>query len=84
MRSKTLRYQCLVLDHDDTVVNSTATVNFPAFLETLQRLRPELAKSMTLEDYFRYNFDPGFTSLCYDILHFTEEEMQLQLEHWLE
>ena len=79
-----MNYKCLVLDHDDTVVRSTATVNFPAFLETLQRLRPELAKTMTLEDYFRYNFDPGFTSLCYDILHFTEEEMQLQLEHWLE
>ena len=36
-----MRYQCLVLDHDDTVVNSTATINYPAFVQTLQKLRPE-------------------------------------------
>lgn len=77
-----MNYQCLVLDHDDTVVNSTATVNFPAFKNTLRMLRPEIAEKMTLDDYFRYNFDPGFTSLCYDILHFTEEEMQLQVDNW--
>ena len=33
-----MRYQCLVLDHDDTVVNSTATINYPAFVQTLQKL----------------------------------------------
>lgn len=79
-KGKGMRYQCLVLDHDDTVVNSTATVNFPAFLETLGQLRP--GAEMTLEQYFRYNFDPGFTSLCYDLLSFTEEEMQIQVDNW--
>ena len=78
-----LKYQCLVLDHDDTVVNSTVTVNFPAFLDTLRLLRPEAAAALTADDYFRYNFDPGFTSYCYDILHFTEEEMQFQTDHWI-
>ena len=34
-----MRYQCLVLDHDDTVVDSTASVHYPAFMETLRRLR---------------------------------------------
>lgn len=75
-----MRYQCLVLDHDDTVVDSTATVNFPAFLQTLHELRPQ--EEMTLEQYFRYNFEPGFASLCYDLLSFTEEEMQLQVDNW--
>lgn len=79
-----LRYQCLVLDHDDTVVNSTATVNFPAFLDTLRVLRPEAAAALTVDDYFRYNFDPGFTSYCYDMLHFTEGEMQMSTDHWIE
>ena len=36
-----VRYQCLVLDHDDTVVNSTASVNYPAFVQTLKTLRPD-------------------------------------------
>ena len=26
-----LKYPCLVLDHDDTVVQSEATVNYPFF-----------------------------------------------------
>lgn len=26
-----LRYRCLVLDHDDTVVRSAETVNYPQF-----------------------------------------------------
>ena len=25
-----MRYKCLVFDHDDTVVNSTATIHHPA------------------------------------------------------
>lgn len=74
------KYQCLVLDHDDTVVNSTAAVNFPAFMKTLGQLRPGV--KMTLEQYFRYNFEPGFTALCYDLLSFTEEEMQMQVNNW--
>ena len=24
-----MRYRCLILDHDDTVVNSTATIHYP-------------------------------------------------------
>ena len=28
-----LNYRCLVLDHDDTVVRSEETVNYPSFLE---------------------------------------------------
>ena len=26
-----MKYRCLIVDHDDTVVNSTATVHFPCF-----------------------------------------------------
>ena len=29
-----LKYPCLVLDHDDTVVKSEITVNYPCFLES--------------------------------------------------
>ena len=34
-----LNYRCLVLDHDDTVVRSEETVNYPSFLEALKVLR---------------------------------------------
>lgn len=76
-----LNYSCLVLDHDDTLVNSTAVIHYPAFRETLDRIRPGL--ELSLEDYLRYNFAPGFTALCRDILHFTPEEERMQGENWL-
>ena len=51
-----MRYKCLVLDHDDTVVNSTATIHYPCFCEFLKEVRPQ-ATHYTLEDYFRWNFE---------------------------
>ena len=46
-----LRYRCLVLDHDDTTVDSTRAVNYPQFLEALARYRPEL--HISEEQFFR-------------------------------
>ena len=77
-----MRYQCLVLDHDDTVVDSTASVHYPAFIETLRRLRPGKWESLTLEEYFLYNFEPGFAEFCRDILGFTAEEDAEQGRAW--
>ena len=47
-----LRYRCLVLDHDDTTVDSTRSVNYPQFREALAHFRPDM--SMTEEEYFLY------------------------------
>ena len=74
------RYKCLVLDHDDTAVMSTSAVHYPSFIEVLKVLRPGL--SMTLEEYNRLCFDPGFERMCYGTLHFTPREMAWQLAHW--
>ena len=77
-----LRYPCLVLDHDDTVTDSTRTVHYPAFLDAMAQLRPDDPRTVTLEDYFRLNFDPGFLSLCRDILKFDDAEMEREYEIW--
>ena len=50
------KYKCLVLDHDDTVVNSTATIHFPCFIEYLGKFYPHLVGNYTLESYFIKNF----------------------------
>ena len=68
-----LKYKILALDHDDTVVKSTAEVHYPAFLETLKALRPEI--SMSLETFNEYCFSPGFFPLCREILKLTDKEM---------
>ena len=75
-----LKFPCLVLDHDDTVVRSTPTIHYPAFAKTLKTLRPDV--NWTLEQFVAYNFDPGFEAMCRDILHFTPEEMNFQEASW--
>ncbi len=75
-----MRYRCLVLDHDDTVVNSTAQIHYPSFMKVLSKLRPEVC--WTLEEYLRYNFDPGFLPMVRELLHFTDEELADEAETW--
>ncbi len=77
-----LKYKCLVLDHDDTVVDSTATVHYPCFVEYMKEFHPEV--HLTLEDYFRYNFDPGVVPLFTEICGLTEEELAHEEAWWKE
>jgi phosphoglycolate phosphatase/pyrophosphatase PpaX len=75
-----MKYKCLILDHDDTVVNSTATIHYPAFLEALKFLRPGV--TISLDDYFRENFDPGFVPYCVNKLGMTDEELEIEVQCW--
>lgn len=77
-----MKYRCLVLDHDDTVVNSTAQIHYPSFMKTLAKIRPET--KITLEEFFTVNFDPGFLALCNDVLCLSDEEQNYQIECWKE
>lgn len=75
-----LRYPCLVLDHDDTTVDSTRTVNYPQFLEALARFRPGF--TMTLDEYMLHCFDPGFYEMCEQTLHYSSQEMEEHMQMW--
>ena len=77
-----LKYRCLVLDHDDTTVNSTATVHYPAFVEYMKKYHPD--KMLTLEEYFRYNFHPGVIPMFTEICGMTEAEMMEEEVFWNE
>lgn len=79
-----MRYKCLVLDHDDTVVNSTATIHFPSFIDYLRIARPEMADSYTLEDYFVKNFHPGIIALFTEEVGLSEEELAEEELFWKE
>ena len=52
-----LKYKCLVFDHDDTTVNSTRAIHYPSFVEYMKVARPE--QHWTLEEYMIYNYNPG-------------------------
>lgn len=75
-----LRFPCLVLDHDDTAVQSTPTIHYPSFSATLAQLRP--GASLTLERFAELCYDPGFEPLCSRVLAFTSEEMAVQEANW--
>lgn len=75
-----LNYRCLVLDHDDTVVRSEETVNYPSFLEALKVLRP--GRTITREEFTRWCFAPGFSALCSDYIGLTPEEIDVQYDMW--
>ena len=74
------RYKCLVFDHDDTVVNSTATIHHPAFVEYLKRYRP--GQTCTLDEYMLKNCDPGFIQMCYRDYGMSDEELEQESLFW--
>ncbi len=75
-----MKYKCLVLDHDDTTVNSTAEVNYPALLDTLSHLRPGIRPDY--ESFMDCCFEPGFYEYCTEILALDCEEMQYEYNNW--
>lgn len=75
-------FKCLVLDHDDTSVESTPEIHYPAFLRTLAQLRPGV--TIDYDDFIRYTFDPGFFAMCTDIFRFSEDEMKTEHKLWRE
>lgn len=77
-----MNIKCLVLDHDDTTVNSTPCIHYPAFLKSLELLRP--GKYFTIEEFWTKNFSPGLGAFYRDELAFSEDEMRQEYEIWRE
>ena len=77
-----LKYPCLVLDHDDTVVQSEATVNYPFFVYILDQFRP--GTTITLEEYVSGCCHLGFADMCRKWYGFTEQELVDEYKGWQE
>lgn len=77
-----LKYPCLVLDHDDTVVQSESTVNYPFFCYILDKFRP--GTTITAEEYTKGCFHPGFADMCKQWYSFTDEEMKEEYLGWMD
>ena len=75
-----LKYPCLVLDHDDTVVQSEATINYPCFCRFLEIYRPGEVYSFSeyVEDCSRMSF----MDLCRVRFHMTDAELYKEYLFW--
>ncbi len=75
-----LKYPCLILDHDDTVVQSESTINYPCFIEYLAKYRPGC--SLTLEQYMRGCNEMTFVEMCRSWFHLDDDEMAVEYQFW--
>lgn len=76
-----LHFPCLVLDHDDTVVQSEQTINYPFFCQILEQYRP--GQTISLAEYTAGCFHPGFAGMCRERFHFTQQELEDEFQAWL-
>lgn len=77
-----LKYPCLVLDHDDTVVMSMKTLSYPFYLYILELFRP--GKTISFEDFVLDCHRIGFADLCRNRFQFTDEELKKEHTLWME
>lgn len=76
-----MKYKCLILDHDDTVVNSSKSIHFPAFQDTLSQLRPN-SEPLTFDEFNHHCFVYGFNHLCEVKYGFSKDEMRIEYNIW--
>ncbi len=76
-----MRYRLLLIDHDDTAVDSTAIVHYPAHLEALRVLRPGMPRP-SIEQWWLANFEPGIMEHLVHNLGMNEGELAREFEIW--
>ncbi|MEE1035871.1 MAG: HAD hydrolase-like protein [Oscillospiraceae bacterium] len=75
-----LRYKCLVLDHDDTVVQTEKAIGYPYFKEYIERVRP--GHSLTYPEYVADCSNMIFADMCRRKWQFTDEELLEEYLGW--
>lgn len=77
-----LKYPCLVLDHDDTVVQSEKTIGYPFFCYILSQFRPGM--SISFKDYVHDCHNLGFADMCRQRFQFTQQELYDEYIGWMD
>ena len=77
-----LKYKCLVLDHDDTVVQTDKTLGYPFFCYILNEFRP--GETIPLDAYVKDCHNYGFSEMCRMRWQFTEQEQKDEYRQWMD
>ncbi len=75
-----LKFPCLVLDHDETVVQTEQNMGYPFFLDILKVLRP--GETVSLQDYVYDCYHIGFVEMCRKRFGFNSEELATEHRQW--
>lgn len=75
-----LKFPCLVLDHDDTVVQTEKAIGYPYFREFIERVRP--GKTLTFSEYVRDCNNMVFADMCREKWQLTEAELWEEYTGW--
>src|SRR5690554_6922563 len=78
---KKLKKKCLILDHDDTLINSQETIHYPIFLETLDLLRPSVSYP-TFDEFVSLSNKYGFEGYIKKVYQFSDEEVAIEVDLW--
>ena len=76
-----LTYKCLIIDHDDTAVNSSKTIHYPAHLEVMRQLRPG-EPPVSFEGWMEKNFHPGVMRYYREELGMDDREIREEFLIW--
>ena len=77
-----LKYPCLVLDHDDTVVQTEKAIGFPYFRDFIAEIRP--GQTLSYPQYVMDCNNTVFADMCRNRWQFTEEELKREHAGWKE
>ena len=75
-----LKFPCLVLDHDDTVVQTEKAIGYPYFRDFLSRIRP--GTDLTFSQYVHKCNNMVFADMCRHEWQFTDDELQEEYTGW--
>ena len=75
-----LKYPCLVLDHDDTVVQTEKTIGYPYFRDYLEKIRP--GTNLSYPEYVACCNNMVFADMCKQNWQFTDAELLEEYTGW--
>ena len=78
-----MKYRCLLIDHDDTSVDSSPSIHHPAHLEQMKQLGRE-HESVSADEWMKINYDPGILAYLDTVLKLDKKEKDLCYTVWRE
>ncbi len=78
-----MKYKCLLIDHDDTSVNSSPSIHYPAHREQMRQLGRE-SELTGIDQWMKINYSPGILTYLETTLGLSRKERDRCYAIWHE